>query len=220
MTKPRASVPPPRQFFFDEGSTAMYELENRILHPAVAERFHDRHMDLDLIQSIIGFLKVFNGSYEHELFVRLANNPEADDTDHYKIRNLIALTPLEVYSAETSFNDRLGNALTIMNGLSVWSIRTDNALVVGDMAVQARALMSVTALTQYSLGVEIISHWVSDPLRHSNFLDDPELAQLVKEYPQHHEMIADAILTRESCDAELIRAALTEGSLVINEGML
>lgn len=220
MTKPIVSVPPPRQFLFDEGSTAMYELENNVLNPAVEDRFRDRHMDLDLIQSIIGFLKVFNTKHEHELFVQLANNPEASDSGHYKIRNLIALAPLDAYIYESSVNDRLRNALRIMNGLSVWGIRTDNALVVGDMAVQARALMYVTAMTQYSMGVDIVSHWVSNPYRHSNFFSDPELAQLVMEHPEHCERIADIILSRESYDAELIRSALTVGSLAVNEGML
>lgn len=223
MTRPSATVPPPRQTTFDEQGNAMYELENTIIHSSVTERFKDRGMPVELVSAIGGFLRAFSTPDDHDLFLALANNPEKHDTGHYRIRNLINLSPMTSSGMPMGAfeHEGLRQTLYLLNGLSVWGIVTTRGIVEGKIAEQAKALMYATACVEYDVSsYPITEHYISSRLRRSRFLTDPDFADLLMEFPEHHKLIADTVAKRDSIDVGMLRELIMGSALAISEGTL
>jgi hypothetical protein len=223
MTKPSAMVPPPRQTVFGEQANAMYELENSIVHKTVTERFNDREMPVGLISAIGGFLRAFSDPEDHALFLELANHPEQHDTGHYKIRNLINLSPMTDSGVPVDAFEMEGlkQTLYLLNGLSVWGINTSRSVIEGKQAEQAKALLYAATCVEYRvLAYPLSEHYISSRLRRSRFLTDPEFADLLMEFPEHHRLITDTVIDRNVIDAEMLRQVVTGSALAISEGTL
>lgn len=214
MTKPMVTVPLPHHASLDVRDQAMFNLENNIVHPSAGANL-PKNLPLDLIHSISEYLTVFPHPFDHKMFIIALNTNGLDDKNYMKTRNLIALTPRDIFNS-----GGVESARQVMNGLSLWEIYTDRELLVGHESFQAQALMHVT-LTLLTLedNDEYVATYYSGDRRAKTLLD-PELVDLVKDYPEHHKLISETIQARQGADAGLLREMVSSGSRSVNEGQL
>ena len=214
MTRPSVHVPLPRQTTLDERGAALFELENNVIHESTGASLHTADMSLELIRSVSNYLRTFTHPFDHKLFIVLSNETRLRDTGYCKVRNLMNLTPSGADEA-----GGIPTVLKVMNGLNLWGFHVDD-LMDDELVVQAKALMHVTMrLILLEDAEEFIDSYYSG-LRRATFITDPELVDLVKQYPEHHERIADAVTARQSVDVGLLREMIETGSLAVNEGQL
>lgn len=222
MTRPIVTVPPPRQTAFGIHADAMHRLENTVLHKSVTDRFRDRQMPMDLILAIEALLRAYTAPEDHAKLLELTNDPEPHDNGHYKLWNLINLSPRDRGGEPVLVNssNKLWETVRLLNGLSVWGIDTTHGVLEGRRAEQAKALLYASALMEHRVSFYPLAEHSPGTKHHALFLDDPEFAELLMAYPEHHERIVSTVIDRDSIDVDVLRALVTEGSLTVNEGML